>query len=118
VVLETGSGRLCQITNSRRCAYGYDQRIEVFGSAGMVRADNVTATTVEIADGGGFAREPALPFFLERYAAAYRADLAEFLKALRGEPARLVSGQDALRALELADAAQRSLDDGGPVALQ
>ena len=115
VVLETASGRLCQITNSRRCAYGYDQRIEVFGSAGLVRADNLTATTVETADAIGFAREPALPFFLERYAAAYRIELAEFLKALRGEPARLVSGHDGLRALELANAAQRSLDEGLPV---
>jgi myo-inositol 2-dehydrogenase/D-chiro-inositol 1-dehydrogenase len=112
VVLQTASGRLAQITNSRRCSYGYDQRIEVFGSAGLVRADNVPATTVETADASGFSREPALPFFLERYAAAYRAELAEFLKALRGEPARLVSGQDGLRALQLADAAQRSLESG------
>jgi myo-inositol 2-dehydrogenase/D-chiro-inositol 1-dehydrogenase len=118
VVLETAAGRLCQITNSRRCTYGYDQRIEVFGSAGMVHAGNVSATTVETADAGGFTREPVLPFFLERYAAAYRAELVEFLKALRGEPARLVTGQDALRALELADAAQRSLEQGGPVRLQ
>jgi myo-inositol 2-dehydrogenase/D-chiro-inositol 1-dehydrogenase len=112
VVLQTAGGRLAQITNSRRCSYGYDQRIEVFGSAGLVRADNVPATTVETADASGFSREPALPFFLERYAAAYRAELAEFLKALRGEPARLVSGQDGLRALQLADAAQRSLESG------
>jgi myo-inositol 2-dehydrogenase/D-chiro-inositol 1-dehydrogenase len=117
VVLQTASGRLCQITNSRRCTYGYDQRIEVFGSAGMVRAGNVTATTVETADAAGFASEPALPFFLERYAMAYRIELAEFLKALRGEPARLVSGRDGLRALELADAAQRSLDEGRPVGM-
>ncbi len=53
----------------------------------MVRADNVTATTVEMADAGGFVREPALPFFLERYAAAYRTELDEFLQAVRGEPA-------------------------------
>jgi myo-inositol 2-dehydrogenase/D-chiro-inositol 1-dehydrogenase len=110
VVLETGRGRLCQITNSRRCAYGYDQRIEVFGSAGMVRAENVAATTVESAGAHGFTREPALPFFLERYAAAYRIELNEFLKALRGEPARLASGYDGLRALQLADAAQHSLE--------
>jgi len=117
VMLETASGRLCQITNSRRCVYGYDQRIEVFGSAGMVRADNVTATTVEKANGEGFTREPALPFFLERYAAAYRIELDEFLKALRGEAAQLASGEDGVRALELADAAQRSLQQRKPVDL-
>ena len=112
VVLETASGRLCQITNSRRCTYGYDQRIEVFGSAGMVRAGNFTATTFERADGQGFSREPALPFFLERYASAYRMELGEFHRAVRGESARLATGLDGLRALELADAAQRSLDSG------
>jgi len=118
VVLETASGRLCQITNSRRCAFGYDQRIEVFGSAGLVRADNVPATTVETADAAGFTREPALPFFLERYAAAYRDELDEFLKALRGEPAQLATGADGCEALRLADAAQRSLESRAPVSLQ
>jgi myo-inositol 2-dehydrogenase/D-chiro-inositol 1-dehydrogenase len=116
-VLSTASGRMCQITNSRRCSYGYDQRIEVFGSAGMVRADNQTTTSVESAGVSGFTREPALPFFLERYAAAYRIELDEFLKALRGEPANLAGGDDGLRALLLADAAQRSLETGAPVTL-
>ena len=117
VILETKDGRLSQITNSRRCVYGYDQRIEVFGAAGMLRADNVSATTVETAGAGGFLREPALPFFLERYAAAYRNELGEFLRALRGDPARLASGDDGLRALVLADAAQRSLDSGTAIRL-
>jgi len=115
VILETATGKLCQITNSRRCAYGYDQRIEVFGSAGLVRADNMTATSVETADAGGFRREPALPFFLERYAAAYRQELDEFIKALRGEAAELASGEDGRRALLLANAAQESLRRGVPV---
>jgi myo-inositol 2-dehydrogenase/D-chiro-inositol 1-dehydrogenase len=81
----------------------------------MVRADNVSATTVETAGAGGFLREPALPFFLERYAAAYRIELSEFLQALRGNTARLASGDDGLRALALADAAQRSLDSGAAI---
>ncbi|MBM4195476.1 MAG: inositol 2-dehydrogenase [Gammaproteobacteria bacterium] len=117
VVLETASGRLCQITNSRRCSYGYDQRIEVFGSQGLLRADNDTATRVAVAGAGGFTTEPALPFFLERYAAAYRAELDEFVKSLRGEPAELASGADGLQALLLANAAQRSLETRQPVML-
>ncbi len=117
VVLETASGRLCQITNSRRCAYGYDQRIEVFGSAGLVRADNVPATTVETAGTDGFTRDPALPFFLERYAAAYRHELDEFLQALRGAPAQIATGEDGLRALQLADAAQHSLESRAAVSI-
>jgi len=117
VILETASGRLCQITNSRRCTYGYDQRIEVFGSGGLLRADNVPATTVETADAEGFTREPALPFFLERYAAAYRDELDQFLRALRGAPAACASGEDGRQALLLADAAQQSLDTRAPVRL-
>jgi myo-inositol 2-dehydrogenase/D-chiro-inositol 1-dehydrogenase len=115
VVLETASGRLCQITNSRRCTYGYDQRIEVFGSAGMVRAGNHTATSVEVADASGFGTERALPFFLERYAAAYRAELDEFIKAARGEPAELASGDDGQLALLLANAARESVETQAPV---
>ena len=111
-VLRTASGRMCQITNSRRCAYGYDQRIEVFGSDGMVRADNQTETKVEIANGSGFTTEPALPFFLERYADAYRIQLDKFLRAAGGENISMPGGSDGLRALQLADAAQQALESG------
>lgn len=116
-VLKTASGRMCQITNSRRCDYGYDQRIEVFGSKGMVRADNQTETKVEVANASGFATEPALPFFLERYADAYRIQLDKFLLAASGESVNLPGGSDGLRALQLADAAQQSLESGLPVTL-
>jgi myo-inositol 2-dehydrogenase/D-chiro-inositol 1-dehydrogenase len=117
VLLTTASGRLCQITNSRRCSFGYDQRIEAFGAAGMLRADNATATRVERADAGGFTTEPALPFFLERYAEAYRLELADFVRACAGEPVQLATAHDGLRALELAEAAQRSHASGQPVAI-
>ncbi len=82
VMLRTARGQLCQIANSRRCSFGYDQRIEVFGSRGMVRADNHTATSVTVAGTSGFNTEPALPFFLERYADAYRLELDDFVNAL------------------------------------
>lgn len=116
-VLRTPSGRLCQITNSRRCEYGYDQRIEVFGSSGMVRADNQTETKVQTATGAGFVTEPALPFFLERYADAYRIQLDRFIRAATGENVSLPGGADGLMALRLADAAQESLDSGQPTKL-
>lgn len=116
-VLQTASGKLCQITNSRRCSYGYDQRIEVFGSAGMVRAGNATATHVETADATGFHTETALPFFLERYADAYRLQLDRFLRAVDGEAIDIPTGADGLAALRLADAAQKSKDLGTPVDL-
>ena len=102
VMLRTASGQLCQIANSRRCSFGYDQRIEAFGSQGMVRADNHTATSVTVAGTNGFNTEPALPFFLERYADAYRLELDDFVNALndqargvgngRRRPARAAAG--------------------------
>ena len=104
-VLRTASGRLCQITNSRRCSYGYDQRIEVFGSEGMARASNQRETYVETAGENGFNRDKALPFFLERYADAYRIQLDRFLRVLDGEDIDLPSGSDGLRALQIAAAA-------------
>ena len=116
VMLRTARGQLCQIANSRRCSFGYDQRIEAFGSQGMVRADNHTATSVTVAGTSGFNTEPALPFFLERYAAAYRLELDDFVNALNDQRVELATGEDGLRALLLADAAQRSLTSGAPVA--
>ena len=83
VTLRTAYGRLCQISNSRRASYGYDQRIEAHGAKGLLRAGNVPPTTVELADAAGFRSDPALPFFLERYAAAYRAELAAFVTAAK-----------------------------------
>jgi myo-inositol 2-dehydrogenase/D-chiro-inositol 1-dehydrogenase len=117
VMMRTASGTMCQIANSRRCAFGYDQRIEVFGSKGSVSAANHTTTSVTTAREGGFTTEPALPFFLERYAAAYRLELDDFVNALEGKPVELATGEDGRRALKLADAAQESLVSGAPVAL-
>lgn len=116
--MKTASGRLCMITNSRRCSYGYDQRIEVFGSNGMARAANQRETLVETAGKSGYSREPALPFFLERYADAYRIQLDKFLRAAGGEEVPLPSGYDGLRALEIADAAERSHLDSIPIQLR
>jgi myo-inositol 2-dehydrogenase/D-chiro-inositol 1-dehydrogenase len=117
VMLRTAAGVLCQIANSRRCAFGYDQRIEAFGSDGMVRADNHTATSVTFAAKAGYTTEPALPFFLERYADAYRLELDDFLNALERKPVDLATGEDGRRALLLADAAQESLHSGAAVAV-
>ncbi|HZD53020.1 MAG TPA: inositol 2-dehydrogenase [Woeseiaceae bacterium] len=109
LVLRTASGSLAQITNSRRCRFGYDQRVEVFGADGLLRADNETATSVVRAGTDGFLSEPALPFFLERYREAYRLEIADFLRALSGQPiGPLADGEDGVRVLELADAAEAS----------
>jgi myo-inositol 2-dehydrogenase / D-chiro-inositol 1-dehydrogenase len=117
VTLRTGSGALCQISNSRRAVYGYDQRIEILGSKGALRADNVIGSTVAFAGADGIVSEKPLPFFLERYAEAYRLELDHFIDALtRGTPP-LPGGSDGVKALALADAALRSLQTGRAIAL-
>jgi myo-inositol 2-dehydrogenase/D-chiro-inositol 1-dehydrogenase len=114
-VLRTASGKIAQISNSRRATYGYDQRIEVHGSGGMLAAGNRTSTTVTAATASGYATDPALPFFLERYAEAYRAEMASFVDALRTGTAPSPTGEDGLRAQILADAATESVQTGQPV---
>ena len=115
VTLRTASGRLCQISNSRRATYGYDQRIEAHGATGLLRAGNVFPTTVEHADASGFRSDPVLPFFLERYAAAYRAELDTFIAAVNGTATSWPNGEDGLRALLLADAAETAARTGQAV---
>jgi myo-inositol 2-dehydrogenase / D-chiro-inositol 1-dehydrogenase len=117
VILKTRRGALCHIDNSRRAAYGYDQRIEVFGSKGMLKADNPAPTTVTRSSREGVVSDKPYPFFLERYAEAYRAELDHFLDVISGGAAPLVTGRDGREALALADAAARSLKLGAPVAL-
>jgi myo-inositol 2-dehydrogenase / D-chiro-inositol 1-dehydrogenase len=117
LTLRTASGKLCQISNSRRAAYGYDQRIEAHGSMGLLRAGNPTATTVELATNAGFSTDPLLPFFLERYAVAYRAELAAFVAAVESGHKPRPDGEDGLKALLLADAATESARTGQAISL-
>jgi myo-inositol 2-dehydrogenase / D-chiro-inositol 1-dehydrogenase len=117
VILTTATGRIAQISNSRRATYGYDQRIEVHGAAGMLRAGNVLENTVELATGAGFRAAPAQNFFLERYEAAYRAEMAHFVACVIAGTPPSPGIHDGLRAQVLADAAAASLASGGPVAV-
>ena len=117
VMLETAAGVLCQIINSRRAAYGYDQRIEAFGEKGLLLAGNRDARTLETWSAAGVTGEKPLYFFLERYAEAYRAEMAHFLACLAGKEEPKVAAGDGLRALELAEAANESLKSGQAVAL-
>jgi myo-inositol 2-dehydrogenase / D-chiro-inositol 1-dehydrogenase len=117
VIMQTKSGKVAQISNSRRATYGYDQRIEVHGAKGMVRAENVHETTVQFAGAQGFSGDKVLNFFLERYASAYRDELAAFVKAVSSGVSPSPSGEDGLRAQLLADAADRSRRTGQSVTL-
>jgi len=117
IVMKTKSGKLCHINNSRRAAYGYDQRIEVHGAKGRLLAGNQTATTVELANESAVSADKPLHFFLERYAAAYRAELATFVEALVNQKPMPVGAADGRQALVLAEAAAKSLRTGRPVKL-
>jgi myo-inositol 2-dehydrogenase/D-chiro-inositol 1-dehydrogenase len=117
VLLRTASERMCHINNSRRAAYGYDQRIEVFGAKGMLRAENVGETTVERFGPRGTVADRPLDFFLERYADAYRAEMAAFVLALSKKTPMPVGANDGRQALVLAEAALRSHKKKQPVKL-
>jgi myo-inositol 2-dehydrogenase/D-chiro-inositol 1-dehydrogenase len=103
--LTTTSGKLAQISNSRRASFGYDQRIEVHGSKGMLVALNVNENSVTAYSESGVSSAKPLYFFLERYKAAYQAELDSFIRALQGETVSYPSMNDGLQALMLAEAA-------------
>ncbi|SFJ70586.1 inositol 2-dehydrogenase [Jannaschia pohangensis] len=108
VLLTTATGKIAQISCSRRATYGYDQRIEVHGSGGLLRAENQLETTVELANATGFRRAPAQHFFLERYAAAYLSEMTAFVAMVTQGTPPSPSIEDGLRAQILADAATRA----------
>jgi len=115
VQMQTASGRIVVITNSRRATYGYDQRIEVHGSKGMLRAGNVHMSTLERADGAGFTADVIQNFFIDRYAGAYAAEIAAFLDAVEKGSHPHADGHDGLMAQKLAEAATESRKTGQAV---
>ncbi|MFZ5962801.1 inositol 2-dehydrogenase [Thalassococcus sp. BH17M4-6] len=117
VILRTASGRQAVITNSRRDTYGYDQRIEVLGSKGMVSARNMAEANIEVAGKDGFGTPPLLNFFMTRYVAAYANEIAAFVEAVENGTSPPTTGQDGMLALALADAALASVAEGRTVKL-
>lgn len=116
VQMQTASGRIAVITNSRRATYGYDQRMEVHGAKGMLTASNVHNTTVELHNGAGVLADPVQNFFLERYGQAYANELSAFIAAVdSGNRDPKPNGHDGLQAQILADAATVSRQTGKPV---
>lgn len=117
VTLRTQSGRLCHIQNSRRAVYGYDQRIEAFGSDGMLQAVNETETRLRATTAAGQLDEPPKHFFLERYGTAYASELGDLYAAWRGDGPPKATHDDGYQALRLATAAARACDDGRTVCM-
>jgi len=117
IILTTASGLQCSISNSRRATYGYDQRIEVHGSLGMVAAENQRPVSIEIANEDGYTRPPLHDFFMTRYTEAYANEITAFIDALAdGMPAE-PNGQDGLQSLLIAEAALLSVKEKRLVAI-
>lgn len=117
VTLNTASGAIAVITNSRRASYGYDQRVEAFGAGGMLQANNNLENNVVLSGASGIVGAKPQYFFLERYADAYRIELTRFVESLQGNTPPPTTADDGLKALALADAAKRSLETGKPIDL-
>ena len=117
ILLRTASGRLCVISNTRRSGYGYDQRIEAYGSAGTVRADNVLMSTVSTGTERGSSSDALQNFFLERYAEAYRREMRHFVDILRDGVTPLAGYRDGVASLILAEAAAQSVQRNAPIAV-
>ncbi len=110
-MLRFANGALGVIDNSRKAAYGYDQRVEVFGSNGMAMVANKTPDQVIQSDGVGVHSAKPLHFFLERYSDAYLEEMREFVTCLKENKAPSVGGFDGRIAVVIGHAAKRSLEE-------
>jgi myo-inositol 2-dehydrogenase / D-chiro-inositol 1-dehydrogenase len=119
VTLVTSSGKQAVILNSRRASFGYDQRVEAFGSTGMVISDNPRATGIKRYSDTKFgAPDRIFTFFMDRYGDSYRVEIETFLKGVAASTAPPVNAIDGLRAVYLAEAAGASLRLGRAVELK
>jgi myo-inositol 2-dehydrogenase/D-chiro-inositol 1-dehydrogenase len=115
VSLRFANGLLASVDVNRSSAYGYDQRIEVFGSLGMLQAENRPQNLVVRSTGKGIARPPVDHSFPTRYRDAYRAELECFLDCVRGDREVPITHDQVRRSYVLADSAERSYREGRPV---
>jgi myo-inositol 2-dehydrogenase / D-chiro-inositol 1-dehydrogenase len=117
ITLTHANGALTVIDNSRQAVYGYDQRVEAFGSGGMARSDNPAAHTATIATAAGTSGATLPYFFLERYIPSYLREWEAFVGAVAAGAAPTVGTVDARAPLAIGLAAWRSVREGRPVAI-
>jgi len=115
VLLTHASGALTTIDNSRRAAYGYDQRVEAFGNLGKAASDNYHDFNSVLATESGYRRPPLQNFFLERYAQSYLDQWDAFVGYVRSDQASPASGADGRAPLVIAQAAKLSMTENRPV---
>lgn len=115
ITMKMTNGALAVIDNSRRAAYGYDQRAEVFGSKGMVAVENDSVSNAKIATADGVTGEKPLFFFLERYMQAYAKEVTAFVDAVVNDTEVPVNQDDGLKAVLIGLAATKSAKEHRPV---
>lgn len=115
VTLTFGNGALGTIDNSRKAVYGYDQRVEVFGSGGMIAVKNQTPDDHVHTDANGAHSSLPLHFFLERYAESYLNEMRAFVDAVKNNKSVPVTGQDGLMSVAMGLAATKSAKENRPV---
>lgn len=118
ITLRMKNGTLCIIDNSRETHYGYDQQLEVFGSKGSIRAGNTTPTKTVLSTVEGVFTDKPHYSFVERYRGAFISELKEFSACVREQKEPTVTGKDALTAVRIAVAAERSHKQNRPVRLE
>jgi myo-inositol 2-dehydrogenase/D-chiro-inositol 1-dehydrogenase len=117
ITLTFEDGTIGSITNCRKTAYGYDQRVEAFGSDGMISVENQTPDTLRWLDAGGYRATVPLHFFMERYTQSYIHEMQAFIASVLEGKAPPVGGLDGLQAARIAVAADRSARENRPVPL-
>jgi myo-inositol 2-dehydrogenase / D-chiro-inositol 1-dehydrogenase len=115
ISLKFANGAVGCIDNCRQAVYGYDQRVEVLGSKGMVESGNNTANKAVVSDSSGVHGALPLYFYLERYMDAYAAELQAFVDAIQKDEPTPVTGQDGRAPLAIGLAAIKSLKENRPV---
>ena len=111
VVMKTKKGVQCIITNSRHCSFGYDQRIELFGSKGMIISDNQRdLETVLYSKNSTDNKTQLKNFFIERYSEAYKIQLNDLVKICKKNSKPLANFDDGRKSLILAEIAKKSLN--------
>lgn len=115
IVLTHENGALTTIDISRRASYGYDQRVEAFGSKGMAQSGNHHDFNAVLATDQGYRQPPLQNFFLERYTASYLDQWAAFVDAVEHGTPTPITGADGRAPLVIGMAAKKSMDEGRPV---
>jgi myo-inositol 2-dehydrogenase/D-chiro-inositol 1-dehydrogenase len=118
VTMKLENGALAAIENSRKAVFGYDQRLEVFGSEGGVEAANEAPFQVTLRTAAGIRAENPLYFFLERYRRSFEIELEAFVTSIREDRDPPVGGRDGLMSVLIGLAAARSMAENRPVKVE